>query len=142
MSSVNRVFLLGRVGQKPETKEFNSTQVVNFSVATSKKIKDVVHTEWHRIEAWDKLVEIVSSYVNKGDQVCVEGEIKTDKYTDKDGNEKSVVKIRATNITLLGSKNDSNNESNTKDEVVDKRKEPAKSIVDDSDDSELNNLPF
>lgn len=109
--SINRVDLLGNVGQAPEVKDLESgSKVANFSVATSRyqgKDKEEA-TDWHRIVAWDnekgqKLASLVEKYVGKGDKIHVTGRLQTRKY-DKDGVTHYSTEIVASDIVLLGSK--------------------------------------
>lgn len=110
MAGVNKVILLGNVGKDPEVRHLESGNVVaGLTIATSEKYKDKSGqsqevTEWHNVVVWGKLAEIVEKYVSKGNQLYVEGKIKTEKWTDKDGNERKTTKIFATEITLLGGK--------------------------------------
>jgi single-strand DNA-binding protein len=120
MAGVNKVILLGNLGQDPDVTTLQSgMKVAKFSVATSESYTDkqgqkVDNTEWHRVEMWDKLADISERYLKKGSTVYVEGKIKTEKYTDKDGIEKQVIKIRGTAINLVGSKSNENQESQHK----------------------------
>lgn len=107
--SVNKVILVGRVGENPELKDLSGSKVVNFSLATSEKFKDKngekkENTEWHRVTAWGALAEIIAKYATKGQQLYVEGKIQTRTYDDKDGVKKYSTEIVAKEITLLGSK--------------------------------------
>ena len=91
----NEATLIGHVGQDPEIRTTkNDTKVANFSVATSKKIKDQTVTEWHRVTAWGKLADIVESYVRKGSLVFVRGEIQTRKWQDQSGGDKYSTEIQ------------------------------------------------
>lgn len=113
MAGVNKVIILGNLGADPETSNLQSgSKVCKFNLATSDSYTDkngqkVENTEWHKVELWDKLAEIAQKYLKKGSTVYIEGKIKTEKYTDKDGIEKSVTKIRGTAITLVGGKQES-----------------------------------
>lgn len=98
--SVNKVILLGIVGKKPEIRTTqDGKKVASFSLATSESWKDKntgekkEKTEWHNISVFGGLAGIVESYVDKGSKLYVEGAIKTEKYTDKNGVEKYVTKI-------------------------------------------------
>lgn len=108
MASVNRVTLIGNVGQSPEVRYMpNGKAVCNISLATTSSYKNangekVENTEWHRIQFFDKLAEIVGEYVKKGKPLYVEGRLKYGKYTDKDGIEKPTCDIIATEMQLLG----------------------------------------
>jgi len=109
---VNKVILLGRLGKDPEVRNLeNGNQVANFSIATSEYSKDKSgnkkeSTEWHNIVLWGKVAEIASKYLKKGNQVLVEGKIKTRSW-EKDGVTRYVTEIMGDNITLLGGKGDS-----------------------------------
>ena len=92
MASVNKVILVGNCGRDPEIRYLPSGQAVaNISIATSSKRKDrtsgelVEDTQWHRVQFFDKLAEIVGEYVKKGTPLYVEGRIKYGKYTDQAG---------------------------------------------------------
>lgn len=109
MSSVNKVILIGRAGKAAEVREVGSDKKASFSLATSESYKNrndewVENTEWHNIEAWGRLADIAAKYVAKGLTVYVEGSIRSEKYKDKDGNERTATKIRATAIQLLDKK--------------------------------------
>lgn len=111
MSSVNSVTILGRVGKQPEVRTIgNGTMVANFSVATSEKFKDKTsgemkeQTEWHNIQFWGKQAEIIQKYVNKGDQIYIEGKLKTRSW-EKEGVTRYVTEIIGNSLVLLGNKN-------------------------------------
>ncbi|HEV7590001.1 MAG TPA: single-stranded DNA-binding protein [Longimicrobium sp.] len=110
--SLNKAMLIGNVGQDPEIRTIpNGARVAQFSVATSRRWNDKSgqqqeKTEWHRIVAWEKLVEIIERYVKKGDRIYIEGEIEYRQYQDKDGVTKYTTEIRAREVVLLGSKSD------------------------------------
>ena len=95
MLSVNKVILLGRVGNDPEVKFMPSgNAVVNLSIATNRKFKNQDSgsyedkTEWHRVVFFNKPAETIGQYVRKGQQLYVEGRLQTRKWQDKDGIEK------------------------------------------------------
>jgi single-strand DNA-binding protein len=111
MASVNKVIIVGNLGRDPETRTFPSgDQVCNVTIATTDKWKDKQSgemreaTEWHRVTFSGRLAEIAAQYLTKGAQVYVEGQIRTRKYTDKDGVEKYATEIRADQMQMLGSK--------------------------------------
>lgn len=105
--SVNRVIILGRLGQDPELKYFpDGESYCNFSMATSKRWKgkdgqSQEKTEWHRIVVYGKMAEICKQYLSKGNQVYVEGEIRTRRWKDKDGADRSMVEIISSTIQFL-----------------------------------------
>lgn len=108
---MNKVILIGRVGQEPESKKVGDSTVTKFSLATSEKYNNkagekVEDTTWHNIEIWGKLAEIADQYVKKGDKIMVEGKLKIEQYEDKDGVKKSTAKIRVESMEMLGAKAD------------------------------------
>ena len=112
--SVNKVILLGRVGNDPDVKFMPSgNAVVNISIATNRKFKNQDSgsyedkTEWHRVVIVNKPAETIGQYVRKGQQLYVEGRLQTRKWQDKDGVEKYSTDIISDNFTFVGSKSDS-----------------------------------
>jgi len=106
---INSVVLVGRTGQDPEMKYFESGKVkTTFSIAVnrwdSKEKKEV--PDWFRIELWDKNAEFAGEYVKKGRLVGIEGRLSIDKWTDREGTERDLYTIKASRIRLLGSKSD------------------------------------
>lgn len=109
--SVNKVILIGNLGKDPEVRRLeNGATVANFPVATSETYKDrntgerKTQTEWHNIVLWKGLAEIAEKYLNKGDQVYIDGKIRTRSWEDKDGSKRYTTEILGTNLTMLGSK--------------------------------------
>ena len=107
---VNKVILIGNLGQDPETRYLPSGQAVtNFSIATSEQWKDKQtgeqkeRTEWHNIETWGRLAEVCAEYLRKGTQCYVEGMLRTDSWEDEQGNKKYKTKIRANTVQFFGS---------------------------------------
>ena len=114
MASVNKAIIVGSLGRDPESRAMaGGGAVCTISVATSRKWKDKAsgekreETEWHRITFFDRLAEIAGQYLKKGSPVYIEGRLKTWKYTDKDGVEKYTTEIIATELQLLGGREDS-----------------------------------
>ena len=113
MAGVNKVILVGNLGKDPEVKHLdNGVAVANFSLATTENYKNkegekVSQTEWHNIVLWRGWAEVAEKYLKKGANVYIEGKIKTRKWEDKDGNNRYNTEILADNMTMLGSKQDS-----------------------------------
>lgn len=108
MASVNKVIILGNVGQDPEIREGNFI-VAALSIATTRKWRDKAgetqsETEWHRVSAFGRLAEIISQYVRKGDPIYIEGRLRTRKYEDKQGVERWVTEVIAEQLQLLRQK--------------------------------------
>jgi len=113
MASVNKVILVGNCGRDPEMRYLSSGKAVaNISIATTSKRKDqnsgetIEDTQWHRVTFYERLAEICSEYVKKGKPVYVEGRLKYGKYIDKDGVEKNTCGIVATELQLLGGRDE------------------------------------
>lgn len=108
---INKVILIGHLGADPEVKYMPSgSAVTNLSVATTESWKDKQsgdkqeRTEWHRVAMFGRLAEIAGEYLRKGSQVYIEGRIQTDKWQDKDGNDRYTTKIIANEMQMLGGK--------------------------------------
>lgn len=109
---VNKVILVGNVGQDPETKYTQGGMAVTqLSLATTSVRKDrdgnqQEKTEWHRVKFFGKTAEIVGEYVKKGSQIYVEGSIRYDKYTDREGVEKYTTDIIGDQMQMIGGRPD------------------------------------
>ena len=106
---VNKVILVGNLGADPETRYMPSGgAVTNINIATSKSWKDKntgdqqERTEWHRVVFFNRLAEIAAEYLRKGSQVYVEGELRTRKWQDRDGNDRWTTEIVADEMQMLG----------------------------------------
>jgi single-strand DNA-binding protein len=109
MSGVNKVIIIGRLGQDPEIRYTpDGTAVGNFSVATSDEWTDKAtgekreKTEWHRIVVFRRLAEICGEYLHKGRQVYIEGKLQTREWEDKEGNRRWTTEIVARDMQMLG----------------------------------------
>lgn len=143
VSSMNKVILIGRLGNDPELKYTpNGTAQAQISLATSEKWKDSdgnqkEKTEWHRIIAWRRQAEFVGEWLKKGQLVSIEGKLQTRSW-EQDGQKKYMTEIIADNITMLGSRAEGGGGGSTGGPP--KAEEPPAStdnIEDDDDD-----LPF
>lgn len=107
---INKVILVGNLGNDPEVRYSQSgSAITTISVATSESWKDKngeqqERTEWHRVKAFGRLAEIMGEYLKKGRQVYIEGSLRTEKYTDKNGVEKYATDIIANEMQMLGSR--------------------------------------
>lgn len=102
---INSVVVVGRAGQDPDMKYFESGKVkTSFSVAVSRWSKEGEKTDWFNIELWDKNAEVAGEYVKKGRMVAIDGKLVINKWKDSDGSEKERPIIRANNLRLLGGK--------------------------------------
>jgi single-strand DNA-binding protein len=103
------VVLVGRLGQDPEIKYFDSGSVkAKFSIAVDRNFsKENKETDWFNIEVWGRQAEFVSEWVKKGSLVSVTGQLEVQKWTDQAGNPKEWPSIRASDVRFVGSKRDS-----------------------------------
>lgn len=107
MSGINKVILIGRLGQDPEMKAVGQgATVTRLNVATSENWVDKSgqkqeRTEWHRITVWGKLAEICGKYLSKGRQVYIEGKLQTRSWEDN-GQKKYATEIVAQTVQFLG----------------------------------------
>jgi len=107
MSGINKVILVGRLGNDPEIRYTQQgVAVTNFNIATSETWLDKAgakqeRTEWHRIVVWGKMAETCSQYLAKGRQVYVEGRLQTRQWEDKDGAKRYTTEVVASTVQFL-----------------------------------------
>jgi len=118
--SVNKVILIGNVGQDPEIRSFQSGgRVCNLSIATSERWKDresneqKERTQWHRVVVFNEnLINLIEKYVNKGSKLFIEGQLETRKWTDSSGQDKYSTEVVLRNyrgeLTFLDSRSNNN----------------------------------
>jgi len=142
------VILIGNLGKDPEIRHLdNGRAVANFSLATSENYKNregekVTTTEWHNIVLWTPLAEIAEKYLNKGNQIYLEGKLTNRSFEDKDGNRKYITEVVGQNLTMLGGKG-SASESSTLEEsksTPEESKIVSESAVTEEDQTD--DLPF
>jgi single-strand DNA-binding protein len=110
VNSLNKVILVGRLGQKPELRMLpqKDRSVARFSLATNERVfnpstnESSVRTEWHKIVVWGKLAEFCERYLDQGKQVLIEGKLRTRSWQDREGNKRTTTEIEAQSIVLLG----------------------------------------
>lgn len=106
----NKVQLIGNLGNNPEVINLESgKKLAKFSIATNETYKNVKgeqikDTQWHNVVAWGKTAEIIEKYLQKGNEVAVEGKLINRSFDDKDGNKRYVTEILANELLMLGSK--------------------------------------
>ena len=110
MAGVNKVILVGNLGKDPEVRHLESgVPVASFSLATSESYNDrnsgerKTVTEWHNVVLWRGLAEVAEKYLHKGDQVYIEGKLRTRQW-EKDGVTRYSTEIVGENMTMLGSR--------------------------------------
>lgn len=112
--TVNKVILVGKLGQDPEVRTIpqSGAQVTNLNIATNDgyRNKDTGQwedsTEWHRVVCFGRTAEIAAQYLRKGGSVYLEGRLRTNKWQDKEGNNRYTTEIIANQLELLGGRND------------------------------------
>lgn len=102
---LNKIFLVGNVGSI-DVKTVGGNKVANFSLATSERFKNkdgetTEKTTWHSVQVWGKTAEYMERYVTKGTLLFVEGKLECRKYTDRNGDDRTVYEVRADGITNL-----------------------------------------
>lgn len=112
---VNKVILIGNLGQEPELRSMpQGGEVCNLSIATSESWKDKSSgeakekTEWHRVVLFNRVAEIAAQYLGKGSKVYIEGRLQTRKWQDKDGNDRYTTEIVGSQLQMLDSKGSGN----------------------------------
>ena len=118
---INKVILIGNIGAKPEIRTTqNGDKVASFTIATSENWKDQqgqqqTRTEWHKIVIFGKLTQIVESYLDKGSKIYIEGQLRTRKWTNQQGQDQYSTEVVLTqfkgSLQMLDAK--PSNESNT-----------------------------
>ncbi len=125
--SVNKVIFVGNLGKDPEVRVLeNGTKKVSFPLATSEVFKDKntgekrTETDWHNIVIWRGLADVAEKYLRKGQQIYLEGKIKTRQYKDKEGNTRYITEVIADNFIMMGSKSSTpNNDQSSSDTTGD-----------------------
>src|SRR4030095_15828019 len=110
--SFNKIIIVGHLGRDPELRyTAQGTPVCSFSMATTERRKDRSgeaqdHTVWFRVTLWNRLAETASQYLQKGKQVYIEGRLRVEEYTDRDGKLRTALEVSATEMHFIGSRHD------------------------------------
>ncbi len=109
MAGVNKVIIVGRLGNEPEMRAMpNGEAVANISIATSESWTDKNTgerrevTEWHRVVFYRRQAEVCGEYLHKGSQVYIEGRLKTRKWQDQNGQDRYITEIQGDVLQMLG----------------------------------------
>ena len=138
--SVNKVILVGNVGQDPEVKYTPSgTPVAKFTLATNERFKDrseewQERTEWHNVVAWQRLAEITGEYIKKGTKLYIEGKLQTSSWEDRQsGSKRYRTEVVARDIVLLGARDDEDETDRTRGNGRERKEahEPSSEITDE-----------
>lgn len=153
---INKVILIGRLGNQPELKYLNNgNSVVNLSLATSERWKDKItgefkeRTEWHQVVLYSNLAERANNYLAKGAKVYLEGKLQTRKWQDRTGLNKYTTEIIVNNLQMLDTKQNvdhQNKESppsfNTKKDQPIKQEPEFKSVDENNTIDDWDDIPF
>jgi single-strand DNA-binding protein len=110
--SFNKIILVGNLGRDPELKYTpQGTAVCNFTVATSERRKNAggeleETTTWFRVSAWGRQAELANEFLTKGRQVYVEGRLRVEEYTDREGKSRTSLEVNATDLQFIGQRGD------------------------------------
>ena len=134
MASFNKIIIVGYLGRDPELQYTpQGTAVCKFTVATTEKRKDksgeqVDATTWFRVSVWGKQAEFANQYLSKGRQVFIEGRLRQEEYTDRDGNKRTSLEVNATDVQFIGSRGDDAPQARS---AAPREAEPSAAIQDD-----------
>jgi len=115
--SFNKITIVGYLGRDPELRYTpQGTAVCNFSVATTEKRRNArgeqeEHTIWFKVAAWGRQAELAAEYLAKGRQVYVEGRLRREEYTDREGVQRTSLEVNASDIQFLGQRGEAANGS-------------------------------
>ena len=123
MASINKVILIGNLGADPENRALPSGEAVcNIRLATTENWKDKSTgekrelTEWHRVVLYRKLAEIAGQYLRKGSAIYIEGRLRSRKWQDQDGQERYTTEIEASELKMLGGRQETSESSPSNDD--------------------------
>jgi single-strand DNA-binding protein len=129
MASLNQCNFIGRLGNDPEVRfAKDGKAIANMSIAVSDKYKGEEKTEWVRLVMFGKLAEVAGEYLKKGKEIYVSGKMQTQKWQDKEGNDKYTTEIVCFQMQMLGGRGGEEKQDGF---------EQAKKVVDDNQ-----NVPF
>ncbi|MBI4470517.1 MAG: single-stranded DNA-binding protein [Acidobacteria bacterium] len=105
--SFNKIFIVGNLGRDPELRYTpQGDAVCNFNVATNERRRDAGgemqdKTTWFRVSAWGRMGELANQYLKKGSQVFIEGRLSLEEYTDRDGGQRTALRVRASDLQFI-----------------------------------------
>ena len=137
MANLNKVMLIGRLGQDPEVKDAGNTPVANFSIATNENWTDKngekqERTEWHNIVAWDKLADLAGNYLRRGSNIYCEGKLQTRSWESQEGEKKYRTEVVINQLQFL----DKREERSEPEERQFEREQPQRQPVNDQSNIE------
>jgi single-strand DNA-binding protein len=148
MASFNKITIVGYLGRDPEIRYTpDGTAVCHFSVATTEKRKDQRTgeaqdvTTWFRVTAWRRQAEVANQYLSKGKQVYVEGRLRQEEWTDRDGARRTSLEVAATDIQFLGVRGDEGG-SGSASQTAQSQRSAGPPTTDDIDGPSDSDIPF
>jgi single-strand DNA-binding protein len=145
MGGVNKVILVGNLGKDPEIRVIESgRKVANFPLATTETYKDkkgerIENTEWHNVVFWGAIADVIEKYLKKGNQIYVEGKLRTRSYEDKDKVKRYITEIVGQSMTMLGGKPQEGGSSAVRNHTSSAPDPVTHSLVEEDD---ADDLPF
>lgn len=138
---MNIVAITGRITKDLELKQAGQKQVINFSVAVENPFKKD-DASFFEIVAFGKTAELLNTYCGKGSKIGVDGTLKQDRFTDKEGNNRSVVRITANRIEFLDTKGQSNGQSQRRGQAKTQKVSEENPFANSNTDISEDSLPF
>ena len=142
--SYNKIIILGNLGRDPETRTLpNGDSVTTFSVATTERSKNGDVTTWFRVSAFAKLAETCQTYLHKGSYVYIEGALSQHEYTNREGEVRQSLEVRAREMRMLDKAGDRGGTSGGTDDAAPAQttQQPASAPVDDFGGG-MDDIPF
>lgn len=149
MAGINKVILIGNLGKDPEVRSIEGgRKVARFPLATTESYKDregnrQEQTEWHNVEFWGGIAEVIERYLKKGSQIYVEGRLRTRSYQDKETNQtRYITEVVGQQMTMLGGSGGGGGSRPADMGMGGSQQSSAPSTVQDSGGQEDDDLPF
>jgi single-strand DNA-binding protein len=145
MSSFNKIIIVGYLGRDPELRYTpQGTAVCDFSIATTERRKDSAGelqdvTTWFKVTAWKRQAELANQYLAKGRQVYIEGRLRQEEYTDREGNRRTILKVDVSDMHFMGTRGEEAAAHSTapgqsaRPQARTEEEEPASGVISDED---------
>lgn len=142
--SFNKIILVGNLGRDPELRyTTQGTPVCGFSLATNEKRKNKAgepedHVTWFNVNVWGRQAEAASQYLTKGRPVYIEGRLRVEEWTDRDGKQRHKLEVNATDMQFIGGRSEHDQRPDKPDNMDQRRTGPANAPPDIDEDD----IPF
>ncbi len=141
--SYNKLIIIGNLGRDPETRMLPSgDNVATFSVATTERSKNGDVTTWFRVSAFGKLAETCQQYLHKGSYVYIEGALAQNEYTNREGQVRQSLEVRAREMRMLDKAGDRGADSGSDDAVPAYSRQSAATAAPAGDLGDMDEIPF